>query len=129
MSRAPARAATLPATLTPLPPATSAAKDARLPRGVTLAERAPDALLVLGPKSTTLAAAVTEVPSAEAAAGFTRVFVHPEAAREGGMLAKLMPRKAVPLAIRASALLARGYTDIEAAEIDGLMWVSGSPQA
>ncbi len=92
-----------------------------------LKDTARDALFVLSSEAISLTLATRELPSAEAAASFARVFIHPEAARENGMLAKLFPRKAVPLAVRASALLARGYKDIEAAEIDGLEWVSGSP--
>ncbi len=117
----------LPVELTALPPAGDAVKSARLPKGVALKDSARDALFVLSPEATSLLQATRELPSAEDAASFARVFIHPEAARENGMLAKLLPRKAVPLAIRASALLARGYKDIEAAEIDGLAWISGAP--
>lgn len=118
---------TLPSTLTLLAPKSPGAKDARLPKGVSLAEGQKDALFVLSPLATTFAGAVTELPAADSCAMFARVFVHPEAAREEGMLAKLKPRRAVPLAVRSSALLARGYKSIEATEIDGLEWVSGSP--
>ncbi len=123
MSPAPT-ARKLPSVLAGLPKITPAIRDARLPKGVTLADSARDALFVFGPKVSSLADAVAALPSPPP--GTARVFVHPEAAREEGLLAKLKPRRVLPLAVRASALLARGYEGIEAAEIDGLAWVWGS---
>ena len=111
----------LPAVLSPL--GAGAAKDTRLPKGVTLAPGAADGLFVLHAASTTLPEAVAELPPQ---VPFARLFLHPEAAREEGMLARLRPRRQISVAIRASALLARGYKSIEAAEIDGLDWVWAS---
>jgi hypothetical protein len=67
---------------------------------------------------------VSQLPASPPVA---RLFVHPEAAREDGMLARLRPRRQLSRALRASALLARGYADIGAAEVEGLDWVWGTP--
>jgi len=107
-------------TLAPL----GSSKDLRLPKGVKLDDKSKDAVFVVSPKAATFQDVMSELPAPETCADYKRLFIHPEAAREDGMLAKLKPRRVVPLAIRASALLARGYAQIEAAEIEGNDWVS-----
>jgi hypothetical protein len=101
-------------------------KETRLPKGVRLgAEGGADGLFVLAASTSSLAEAASQLPADPPC---ERLFVHPEAAREEGLLARLRPRKQIPLSVRASALLARGYKSIEAAEIDSLEWVWGNPR-
>jgi hypothetical protein len=93
-----------------------------------------DVIVTLSEGTRTVAEAAPQLP-AIADTGknpAVRVFVHPDPARGGGMLGRLFGgKKSVPRAVRASALLARGYVDLGAGEgeTDGVDWVWGSPPA
>jgi hypothetical protein len=90
-----------------------------------------DVVVTLSEGTRTVAEAAQQIPAIAETAKKTgaRVFVHPEPARAGGMLGRLFGgKKTVPRAVRASALLARGYIDLGAAEgeSDGIDWVWGT---
>jgi hypothetical protein len=79
---------------------------------------APEDLLVtldLAPEEDSLAAIASRIPDAATLEPGRRVVVPPARAARKGFLARLRTPPPVPLALRASALLVRGYVCISAA--------------
>src|SRR5262245_47991644 len=82
-----------------------------------MSDGARDAIVVtidLAPEDDSLAAIATQLPEPSTLAPGTRVSVSAARAQKKGFLARLRTPPPVPAALRASALLARGYASIEA---------------